>query len=301
MFRQLFSSILIVLEHLAVHGEASALAAAYHKAISSYIEFITPLIIVSRTFALNKPYSESLQSPSSDLVECYNNIEELTLYLVELLNNDNMDKLHDDLIKFAIDHDIPYQLSRRKKTTSRAFFDSIYQSFISSTIDELGPRFSSHQKLAAKISKLMPNHVKEIEFADVKNTFEFYQDDLVSNDFVVLESEFEMWRNMWRKRPDHNLPSTIGEVLKSTYDQRDFYPNIYRLLTIFATLPISVATSERSFSVLKLVKTYLRNSMDDERLSALALLHIHKDLTLSIDPEVIVDEFAKRNRRIKLF
>ena len=86
----------------------------------------------------------------------------------------------------------------------------------------------------------MPNHVKEIEFADVKNTFEFYQDDLVSNHFLVLESEFEMWR----KRPDNNFPCIIGGVLKSTYGQRDFYQNIYRLLAIFATLPISVPTSE---------------------------------------------------------
>jgi hypothetical protein len=291
------------LEHLAVHGDSdtSALASAYHKSISSDIEFITPLIIISRVFALTKPYTESLQSPTCDLVQCYDNIEELTLYLVELLSDDNMDKLHDDLAQFANDHDIPYQLSRRKKTTPRSFFNLIYRSFISSTIDELGPRFSDHQKLAVKISKLMPNTVKEIEFADVKETFEFYREDLISDNFLVLESEFEMWRNMWRKRIDTNLPSTISEVLKSTYSLRDFYPNIYRLIAIFATLPVSVATAERSFSVLKLVKTYLRNSMGDERLSALALLHIHKSLTLTIDPEEIVAEFAKRNRRIKLF
>ena len=208
-----------------------------------------------------------------------------------------MDKLHDDLMQFAIDYDIPYQWSRRKKTIPLAFFDSIYQSFISSTIDELGPKFSSHQKLAAKISKLMPNHVKEVELADVTSTFEFYLDDLVSNEFLVRKSEFEMWR----KRPDNNFSSTIDEVLRSTYRQRGFYTNIYRLLTIFATLPFSVATSERSFSELKLVKTYLRKSMGDQRLSALALLHVHKDLTLNSNPEDIVDEFAKQNRRIKLF
>ena len=79
-----------------------------------------------------------------------------------------------------------------------------------------------------------------------------------------------------------------------------FILNIYRLLTIFATLPVSIATPERSFSILKLVKTYLRNSMADERLSALAFLHIHKGTTLTTDPEDILPEFAKRNRRIKL-
>ncbi|CAF3991299.1 unnamed protein product, partial [Rotaria sordida] len=153
IFRQLFGSILIVLEYLSIHGdsETSALSGAYHKSISSDIEFITSLIIVSRVFALTKPYTENLQSPTCDLVQCYDKIEELALYLTELLNDDNIDKLYDDLIQFSTQHDISFVLSRRKKITPRAFFESIYQAFISSTIDELGPRFSTHQKLAVKI------------------------------------------------------------------------------------------------------------------------------------------------------
>ena len=249
---------------------------------------------------LLKPYTESLQSPTCVLVQCYNKIAELALYLTELLKEDNTDKLHNDLIEFSTQHDIPFELSHRKKVTSRAFFESIYQAFISSTIDELDLRFFIHQKLAVKISKLMPLHVKEVEFADMKDTFEFYKEDLLSDNFVLLESEFEVWRNTWRKRNGRDLPCTIGQVLKSTYAQRDVYPNIYRLLTIFATLPVSIAPPERSFSVLKLVKTYLRNSMADERRSALALRHIHKGTTLTIDPEDIFAKFAKRNLRIKL-
>ncbi|CAF3169519.1 unnamed protein product [Rotaria sp. Silwood2] len=277
IFRQLFGSILIVLEYLSIHddSETLALSGAYYKSISSDIEFITSLIVVSRVLALTKPYTGSLQSPTCDLVQCYDKIEELALHLTELLNDDNMDKLHDDLIQFAAQHDIPFVLSRRKKIIPRAFFESIHQAFISSTVDELGLRLSTHQKLAVKISKLMALHLQEIEF--------------------------EIWRNMWRKRNDHDLPCTIGQVLKSTYTQRVFYPNIYRLLTIFATLPVSIATPERSFSILKLVKTYLRNSMADERLSTLTFLHIHKSTTLTTDPQDIVTEFAKRNRRIKLF
>ena len=126
-----------------------------------------------------------------------------------------MDELHNDLIGFATQHDIPFELSRRKKVASRAFFESIYQAFISSTIDELGPRFSTHLKFAVKILKSMPLHVKEVEFADTKNTFEFYKEDLLSDNFVLLENEFEMWR----KRNGHDLPCTIGQVLKSTYAQ----------------------------------------------------------------------------------
>ena len=78
------------------------------------------------------------------------------------MNDDHMHKLYDDLSQFATQHNIPFELSRRKKITSWAFFESIYQAFMSSTIDELGPRFSTHQKLAVKISKLMSLHVKKL-------------------------------------------------------------------------------------------------------------------------------------------
>ena len=40
--------------------------------------------------------------------------------------------------------------------------------------------------------------------------------------------------------------------------------------------------------------------MGDDRLSSLALLSVHKTITNKLVPEKIVDEFAKKKRRIKL-
>ena len=61
---------------------------------------------------------------------------------------------------------------------------------------------------------------------------------------------------------------------------------------------MSVATAERSFSVLKLIKTYLRNRIGDERLSNLALINIHKNVAQELNIESIIDEFAKSKRRL---
>jgi len=41
------------------------------------------------------------------------------------------------------------------------------------------------------------------------------------------------------------------------------FPNIFILLKVLCTLPVSTATPERTFSSLKRVKTYLRNSMKE--------------------------------------
>jgi len=53
---------------------------------------------------------------------------------------------------------------------------------------------------------------------------------------------------------------------------------------------------------MKLVKTYLRNSMCHERLNHLAILSTESTRAESIDVEQFVDEFDSRhdNRRIKL-
>lgn len=51
------------------------------------------------------------------------------------------------------------------------------------------------------------------------------------------------------------------EALMS-YSKTNF-PNMYFLIQIFCTLPISTATPERSFSTLKRLKTYLRSTMNE--------------------------------------
>jgi len=68
------------------------------------------------------------------------------------------------------------------------------------------------------------------------------------------------------------------------------------LLTILGTLPVSTVTSERSFSTMRRLKTYLRSPIGNERMTGLALLSIHKDH--QIDRENIMNHFvASSNRR----
>jgi len=52
------------------------------------------------------------------------------------------------------------------------------------------------------------------------------------------------------------------------------------------------------FFKFKLIKTYLRTSMQEHQLNALALLYINKDIKL--DYSQVIDQFAKGNRRLNL-
>ena len=49
---------------------------------------------------------------------------------------------------------------------------------------------------------------------------------------------------------------------------------VCKLFFLFATISVTVAKAERSFSKLKLMKTYLRSQVSQERLAGLALLSI---------------------------
>jgi len=54
-------------------------------------------------------------------------------------------------------------------------------------------------------------------------------------------------------------------------------PELVTACVLFMTLPLTVATAERSFSKLKIIKTYLRSTMSQERLDGLAIISIEHE------------------------
>ncbi len=74
-------------------------------------------------------------------------------------------------------------------------------------------------------------------------------------------------------------------------------PNIAILLRVFLTRTISVASCERSFSKLKLIKNYLTSRMSQTRLTDLAILSIEREIADAIDFDEIIHEFANRKAR----
>ena len=81
-------------------------------------------------------------------------------------------------------------------------------------------------------------------------------------------------------------------------------PEFAKALKILAVIPATSCSAERSFSSLRRLKTYLRNSMGQERLSSLALLHIEREYVnkvLKEDMTKMIDVFGQRSGRNKYF
>jgi hypothetical protein len=78
------------------------------------------------------------------------------------------------------------------------------------------------------------------------------------------------------------------------------YPNVEIALRIYLTLPVTVASCERSFSKLKLIKNYLRSTLGQERLTNLSILSIEQVMANNIDYEDIINDFASvKARKVK--
>ena len=75
---------------------------------------------------------------------------------------------------------------------------------------------------------------------------------------------------------------------------------VHKLLRLYLTVPITSSTSERAFSTLRRLLTYLRAIMTEQRHNNCMLLHVHKDLTDDLDLFEIAKDFIigreERNR-----
>lgn len=82
----------------------------------------------------------------------------------------------------------------------------------------------------------------------------------------------------------------LKKICKDNID--DVYPNTYIALRIMLTTPVSVASAERSFSKLKLIKNYLRSTMRQDRLDGVAMLSIEQEVTKQINFDDIIEELS---------
>ena len=131
--------------------------------------------------------------------------------------------------------------------------------------------------------------IPPVENSVKPQTLSFFEDDLPSP--ATLSQEIELWRRKWT---DHQTPpATLQETLKACNGQ--LYPNIKTVLQITATFPVTSCECERSISTLGIVKTKLRATMGQDRLTGLCLLSRHRDI--HVEPRDIVKIYARKNPR----
>ena len=119
------------------------------------------------------------------------------------------------------------------------------------------------------------------------------QSDIDANDLFV---ELKFLQNFM---PKENIgPVEILNFLK----RHDCFPNASIAYRVLLTIPVTVASAERSFFKLKLLKSYMRSTMTQQSLNDLATIALESEVLEKIDYEDIIEDFISKNtKRMKFF
>lgn len=170
-------------------------------------------------------------------------------------------------------------------------------------VKELNTRFQALENINTKFSFINGEEIEKSNINDIKEKAKelaiIYREDLNVEEFAEEIESFKFHA----MAVDKNFKTAkTGEILKLIYQNKleEIYPNLTILLKIFLTLPVSVASGERSFSKLKQIKTYLRSTMGQQRLSNLSIIAIEHERASTIDYNEIINVFAaKKARKVK--
>ena len=159
-------------------------------------------------------------------------------------------------------------------------------------IAEMSSQFSGIAAKAVKLLGLVPS-VISIEGTDLSDITSVYEADLPSP--ATMQCELMRWRLKWTSTEGGDRPTSLAKAIKSC--DSDGYPNIYTLLKITCTLPVTSCKCERSISVLRRLDSFIRHSMIEDRRKTFCMALIHTHCNHHVDLNEAVDIFSKVHPR----
>lgn len=256
-------------------------------------------------FGFTKSLSILIQGSSMDIVTAYEKIKLVKNEYSEIrMNADReFEKLFQLMLQMASlsnENGQPMGIPRRcgrqvhrsniqADTPEQYWRRVVFVPYLDSLIEELDSRFSQLSIQAIRGLCLIPVNLEQLDdqrFNDLKS---YYEADMPSA--KTFDQEVRLWKREWENR--HNKPSSVVATLDEI--NANLFPNIATIFRLLLLQPATSASVERANSALKRIKTNLRSTMGEDRLNALLLLHVHRDIDLDYDK--IINMYATRHTR----
>ena len=164
-----------------------------------------------------------------------------------------------------------------------------------SLIQSLESRFGESNTPYFHIFALHPREMQQTERDEFKHIVssvkEMYGIDNLVGDALA-------WYDVQKHKPLDDNSLGMIELVKQT----TLFLTVRKAILIALTLPATSCTVERSFNTLRRVKTCLRSTMSDTRLSGLYMLRVHRDKVNSQKTELmnrVIDNFERDPRRLQ--
>ena len=118
-------------------------------------------------------------------------------------------------------------------------------------------------------------------------------------DSEMLSSEKAIFENYNCGDPCQRQNAAV--TLKTMHQNglHDILLVLYKVASILATIPATSCSAERSFSALRRIKTFVRSTMGQDRLSSIAVINIERkyaNKTMHDDMQRIIDIFGKASK-----
>jgi hAT family C-terminal dimerisation region len=159
-------------------------------------------------------------------------------------------------------------------------------------LDHLHNTYDEYQKvLSSKLlffHNLVPGRLKHFSLPEAEKLIEIVSGitsaSMLHTELQLLQATIDNCSGM----------SELARILESIGAG---YPNASLLYTFLLTLPITVASNERGFSKMKLLKNRLRSTLTAEKFENLMLCAVEKDVLDAADLSVLADEWAATKKR----
>ena len=265
-------------------------------------------------FSSAEQLSINLQSVDLTVQEALNGSRLLRAHLQSLRNDQHFDRFYDSVCQDSSTlTDAPY-LPRPRRAPRRYdggahphLFDSpkaryrhAYYEVLDLAIGEIERRFDHNDlNTVKKIEMLLVNAGNGV----LTDSFDSELQSYLMNDFDPdrLKTQLSFVNDMVANAGVTRVTNvrTISDTMSTSSIYKNMLSEVDKLLKLYYTFPVTTATSERSFSSLRRLKTFLRTTMTECRLNNLFLLYVHKSVTLNLT--CIAKDFVTVNSRRKKY
>ena len=152
-------------------------------------------------------------------------------------------------------------------------------------------------KMYSGLESLLLKGCKQLDYQDELHLVKsLYDKDL---NYQNLEIQFQTIAPS--VKDDLSLGGIFNYLKTLSSAARSIYSEILTLVELILVMPATNATSERSFSALCRIKSYLRTTMSQQRLNNLMVIFIHRDSLDEMNLEDVADEFiSAKDSRLKI-
>lgn len=187
-----------------------------------------------------------------------------------------------------------------EETDEEKFKKLIFDVMIEKIVSQLERRYQEVKNICTTFEAILKINTVSDDSETTMRLIANYPDDLSDN----LLKEITMFKSVFTatfpdlvKTPEQKgLPLLLLNKIYNLKLQTVF-PELCIALRIFVTLPVTVASGERGFSKLSLIKNHLRSTLGQDKLNHLAMLSIEHKLASKMSFVEVINEFVSTKSR----